>query len=574
MRAASVVVLIAIALPFLLGQFWAYQLGLYALYAAAAVGVGLCWGQAGFLPLGQALFFGLAAYISGLAFIAFQDSPIVSVLTLPLAAIVSGLLAYLIGIVIFRRSGESGAYFSMITLALALLAFQVATSWNSVTGGFNGLKGIPGLPGLDDISDVYYVAASVLLALLAFGAWLYNAPIGVLWRALAQNERRLKLFGFDTDQLKAVAFGVSGLMAGIGGAIYAPQQGIVTPQVIGFGLSADLVIWAAVGGRASLLGPVIGTLVVGSLTGQLRDTLPFWEVLMGLFFIAIVLVFPRGIAGLADPLLRRFPARKRERAALAAPGDAAARPPAKLALNGVSVHVGEVTILDKLSVDFDQAGIFCVIGPNGAGKTSMFNVVSGELTTLGGEIDLGGLKIAGLPPNRVSGLGVARKLQIPSVFPDLSIADNLAVALWSGRAGKLALLDPRLRRWTSPMLKELQSRYPFLAASTRKAAELSHGEQQILELAMALLTEPRVLLLDEPCAGLSPEETAAVMEIIRWAALRLGGSIIIIEHDMSLVKELAQIVYVLHNGALLAKGNVTAIQADPAVRAVYVGGEK
>ena len=574
MRAASVVVLIAIALPFLLGQFWAYQLGLYALYAAAAVGVGLCWGQAGFLPLGQALFFGLAAYISGLAFIAFQDSPIVSVLTLPLAAIVSGLLAYLIGIVIFRRSGESGAYFSMITLALALLAFQVATSWNSVTGGFNGLKGIPGLPGLDDISDVYYVAASVLLALLAFGAWLYNAPIGVLWRALAQNERRLKLFGFDTDQLKAVAFGVSGLMAGIGGAIYAPQQGIVTPQVIGFGLSADLVIWAAVGGRASLLGPVIGTLVVGSLTAQLRDTLPFWEVLMALFFIAIVLVFPRGIAGLADPLLRRFPARKRERAALAAPGDAAARPPAKLALNGVSVHVGEVTILDKLSVDFDQAGIFCVIGPNGAGKTSMFNVVSGELTTLGGEIDLGGLKIAGLPPNRVSGLGVARKLQIPSVFPDLSIADNLAVALWSGRAGKLALLDPRLRRWTSPMLKELQSRYPFLAASTRKAAELSHGEQQILELAMALLTEPRVLLLDEPCAGLSPEETAAVMEIIRWAALRLGGSIIIIEHDMSLVKELAQIVYVLHNGALLAKGNVAAIQADPAVRAVYVGGEK
>jgi branched-chain amino acid transport system permease protein len=575
LRAASVVVLIAIALPFLLGQFWAYQLGLYALYAAAAAGVGVCWGQAGLLPLGQALFFGLAAYLSGLVFIAFQDTPIVAVLALPLAALISGVLAFLVGIVIFRRSGESGAYFSMITLALALLAFQIATSWNSVTGGFNGLKGIPGLPGLEDISDVYYVAASVLLAVLALGAWLYNAPIGVLWRALAQNERRLKLFGFDTDQLKAVAFGISGFMAGIGGAIYAPQQGIVTPQVIGFGLSADFVIWAAVGGRASLLGPVIGTLVVGSLTAQLRDTLPFWEVLMALFFITIVLVFPRGIVGLADPLVRRFPPRKRERAALAAPDSAAARSPsARLALDGVSVHVGEVTILDKLSVDFAQAGIFCVIGPNGAGKTSMFNVVSGELSTASGAINLGGLKIGGLSPNRVSGLGVARKLQIPSVFPDLSIADNLAVALWSGRAGKFALLDPRLRRWTSPILKELQSRYPFLAASARKADELSHGEQQILELAMALLTEPRVLLLDEPCAGLSPEETAAVMALIRWAAQRLGGSIIIIEHDMSLVKELAQIVYVLHNGALLAKGNVADIQGDPAVRAVYVGGEK
>jgi branched-chain amino acid transport system permease protein len=570
---AGIVVLITIALPFLLGQFWAYQLGLYALYAGAAVGVGLCWGQAGFLPLGQALFFGLAAYLSGLAFIAFGDSPVISVLTLPLAALISGGLAYLIGIVIFRRSGESGAYFSMITLALALLAFQLATSWNSVTGGFNGLKGIPGLPGLDDISDVYYVAASVLLAVLALGAWLYNAPIGVLWRALAQNERRLKLFGFDTDQLKAVAFGVSGLMAGAGGAIYAPQQGIVTPQVIGFGLSADLVIWAAVGGRASLLGPVIGTLVVGSLTAQLRDSLPFWEVAMALFFIAIVLVFPLGIVGLADPLIRRFRPRKRATAAIAAPGEWAARAPAKLVLDGVSVHVGEVTILDKLSVEFDQAGIFCVIGPNGAGKTSMFNVVSGELAAAAGVIDLGGLTIAGLAPNRVSGLGVARKLQIPSVFRDLSIADNLAVALWSSRAGKLALLDPRLRRWTSPMLEELQSRYAFLAGAG-KAAELSHGEQQILELAMALLTEPRVLLLDEPCAGLSPEETAAVMGLIRWAAQRLGGSIIIIEHDMSLVKELAQVVYVLHNGALLARGDVAAIQADPAVRAVYVGGEK
>ncbi|HWZ09502.1 MAG TPA: branched-chain amino acid ABC transporter permease, partial [Xanthobacteraceae bacterium] len=271
MRAASIVVLIAVVLPFLLGQFWAYQLGLYALYAVAAVGVGLCWGQAGFLPLGQALFFGLAAYLSGLAFIAFQETPTVAVLILPLAAIAAGLLAYLIGSLVFRRSGESGAYFSMITLALVLLAFQIATSWNSVTGGFNGLKGIPGLPGLDDISDVYYVSAAILLAVLAFAGWLYNAPIGVLWRALAQNERRLQLFGFDTNQLKAVAFGISGLMAGVGGAIYAPQQGIVTPQVIGFGLSAELVIWAAVGGRASLFGPVIGTLLVGSLTAQLRD---------------------------------------------------------------------------------------------------------------------------------------------------------------------------------------------------------------------------------------------------------------------------------------------------------------
>jgi branched-chain amino acid transport system permease protein len=572
LRAASLVLLIAVVLPFVVGEFWAYQLGLYALYAIAAVGIGLCWGETGFLPLGQSLFFGLAAYISGLAFIAFADSPVISYAALSVAAVIAALLAYGIGYIIFRRSGESGAYFSMITLALCLLAFQIATSWNSVTGGFNGLKGIPGLPGLDDISDVYYVSTAALLVVLALAHWLFSAPIGVLWRALAHNERRLQLFGFDTNQLKAVAFGISGLFAGIGGAIYAPQQGIVTPQVVGFGLSADLVIWAAVGGRANLFGPVIGTIVVGSLTAQLRDTLPFWEVLMAIFFIAIVLVFPVGIIGLMGPLAG-FLAPRRVRTAIAAP-ERGQSPPARLVLDGVGVHAGEVTILDRLSLEFAPHGIFCVIGPNGAGKTSMFNVVSGELTAASGKIALGELDVAGFTPNRVSGLGVTRKLQIPSVFADLSIADNLAIALWSGRAKKLQLLDPRLRRWESPMLRELKSRYPFLASGARKASELSHGEQQILELAMALLTEPRVLLLDEPCAGLSPQETAAVMELVRWAALRLGGAIIIIEHDMSLVKELAEVVYVLHNGTLLAKGSVAAVQADPKVRAVYVGGEK
>jgi len=573
LRTASLVVLVAILLPLGLGQFWAYQLGVYALYAAAAVGLGLCWGQGGFLPLGQALFFGLAAYLSGLAFIALRGVPAIAMVVMPFIAIVSGVLAYAIGFVVFRRPGESGAYFSMITLALSLLAFQIATSWNSVTGGFNGLKGIPGLPGLDDISDVYYVSVAALLAVLALAGWLFNAPIGVLWRALAQNERRLQLFGYDTNQLKSVAFGVSGLMAGIGGVIYAPQQAIVTPQVVGFGLSADLVIWVAVGGRRSLLGPVVGTLLVGSLTSQLRDTLPFWEVLMAVFFIAIVLAFPQGVAGLAEPLARLLRG-QRVRPPILAAKNPTDKPPTRLTLDGVGVRIGEVTILDRLSLDFDQAGIFCVIGPNGAGKTSMFNVVSGELATASGRIGLGETCVNGLAPHRVTRLGVGRKLQIPSVFPGLTIADNLAIALWSGRAARLQLLDPRLRRWTSPVLEELKGRYSFLVSDARKAAELSHGEQQILELAMALLTEPRILLLDEPCAGLSPDETSAVIDLIRWAARRLGGATIVIEHDMSLVKELAELVYVLHNGTLLAKGSVAAVQADPAVRAVYVGGEK
>jgi len=572
MRAASIAIIALLVLPLVAGEFWAYQMGLLYLYAIAALGVGLCWGRTGFLPLGQGLFFGLSAYLSGLALIEFEQS-FWLLLLVPLAAVASGVLALVIGVLVFRRQGESGPYFSMITLALALLAGQVANNWESVTGGFNGLKGIPGLPGMDSFIAAYYVAAVALVLSCGAVVRLYRAPLGVLWAALAHNERRVVLFGFDTNRLKAAAFGVSGLLAGLGGALYAPQQGLVTPQLCGFVLSADLVIWAAVGGRGRLLGPVLGALLIGALTSALRDSFRFWEITIAVVFIAIVLAYPQGLIGVFAPLERWWRTGRQRAVALDAPtrvqGGAA-----RLLLEEVDVKVGEVLILDKLSLVIDRPGIYCVIGPNGAGKTSTFNVLTGELRPQAGRVRFDGLAIERLPTHRIVALGIGRKLQIPSVFAHLTIADNLSIALWSGRTKPADLLRPRLRRWSSPLLQALRERYPFLSDTERTASQLAHGERQILELALALLSEPRLLLLDEPCAGLSPQETAQVIDIIRWASERRGATIVVIEHDMSLVRTLADHVFVLHNGRLLAQGSVTDIQANDQVKAIYVGSEK
>jgi branched-chain amino acid transport system permease protein len=288
----------------------------------------------------------------------------------------------------------------------------------------------------------------------------------------------------------------------------------------------------------------------------------------------VVLAFPQGIIGLVSPIARWITGGPGRKPPIVAPERILPKDVARLAVEAVSVRIGEVTVPDRLTLAFDRPGIFCIIGPNGAGKTSTFNLLTSELTAAAGRVMLDDADLTTLPSHRVARLGIGRKFQIPSIFPDLTIGDNLAIALWSGQASRLDLLRPSLRRWTSPMMVELSQRYPFLAASERLARELSHGQRQILELAMALLTTPRILLLDEPSAGLSPEETAVVIEVIRWAGHRLGGAIIVIEHDMSLVKQLAETVYVLHNGALLAQGTVAEIQANSAVQAVYIGGQK
>lgn len=570
-RSAALIVVLGV-LPFGLGEFAAYQLALYFLYAIAALGVGLCWGQAGFLPLGQAMFVGLGGYLAGLALIHFKDSALLLVL-LPLAALLPGLLAFGLGLLLFRGRRETGPYFALITLALSLLAFQIANGWNSVTGGFNGLKGIPGLPGLDDLSHAYWISATALAATIIGTAWLLRSPLGVLWRATAQNERRVAFLGFDVTRTKAAVFGLSGVLGGLAGALYAPQQNLVTPQLVGFTLSAELVIWAAVGGRGSLYGPVVGTILIGVLTAELRNRLPYWEVLLAVLFIVVVRWAPQGLVGFLGSLAARLRLPER-REPLSAPPRALPPRAASMNFDAISAEAGPVRILDGLTLAVDNPGITCLIGPNGAGKTSCFNLLTGELAAVAGTVRFDGAVLSDLEPAAVTRLGIARKFQIPNVFPELSVADNLHLALWGGRARSRDLLRPALHRWSTPLVRELAERYPFLRNGDARAGNLGHGERQILELAMALAMEPRLLLLDEPCAGLSPEETRSVIDVIRWAKARLTVAIVIIEHDMSLVKELADRVLVLHQGRLLAAGSVAEVQADPAVRAVYAGGSK
>ena len=564
--------------PFVWSSFAAYELGLYLLYGMVGQGIALCWGRAGFLPLGQALFFGIGAYLAGAGLKTFGGESWLLVPVLAGACLVPALLAGVVGALVFHRQVGSGPYFSLITLALAMLGFQLANSLVEVTGGFNGMTGIPALVGLDPFEHLYFVIVAALALTTAVIGHLGRSPFGQLLAAIAQNEERLQFFGFRTSRLKAAAFAASAGVAGLAGALYAPHQGIVTPQAVGFLLSAELVIWTAVGGRRSLAGPVLGAVAIGFLASGLRDTFHYWEVLVALVFVAVVLRWPEGFVGMLRPAVRAIgragepPVRRPERS-VTLPARVG-KPAPKLRFDAVDVTVGPVEILTGLSFEVDTKAIHCLIGPNGAGKTSALNALTGKLPLAAGDIRWGGRSLAGERVYDTAARGIGRKSQVPSIFPELTIAQNVDIALWANRLRPVERLSMSAYRWRTTLLGRLEGRFAFLRDAGQRAGSLSVGERQMLDFALTMLAEPDLVLLDEPCAGLSVEETVRMTEAIAELTAEIGATGIIIEHDMQVVERLSDHVLVLHQGRLLASGTMDEVRSDPAVQAVYAGGSK
>lgn len=577
LRNALFLPLILFAVPFAWDFFVAYELGLYLLYGIVGQGLVICWGRAGFLPLGQALFFGTGAYLSGYVLTSFEGSWIAVGLMLVIASLIPAVIAGIVGAMVFNRQIGSGPYFSLITLALAMLGFQLANSADQLTGGFNGMTGIPGLPGIDSYEGLYFIILAALAVSSLIVTYVLKAPFGQLLAAVAQNEERLQFFGFRTGTLKALAFAISAALAGFAGALYAPHQGIVTPQAVGFLLSAELVIWSAVGGRNRVLGPVLGAVFIGFLAAGLRDIFRFWEVVVAMVFIVVVLRFPEGLAGLMIAGGRRIGLGFSDSASPVRDVELAAVPPRRdvmLRYDGIRVRIGAVTILDGLNLDISGGGIHCIIGPNGAGKTSAFNALTGKLPVVEGTIAWQEEMITGERAYRVAARGIGRKFQVPSVFPQLSVGQNIDIALWADRMSHAEMFSMRPYRWRSALLVHLETLFPFLGKPEVPAGDLSLGQRQMLEFALSNLPEPALLLLDEPCAGLSAIETSEMIEAIADLSRTHDRMLVIIEHDMQVVEKLSDHVIVLHQGRLLANGSLAEIRQNADVQAIYAGGAK
>jgi ABC-type uncharacterized transport system ATPase subunit/ABC-type branched-subunit amino acid transport system permease subunit len=566
----------------LLPEFQALEWTLWAIDGLLALSLTLVWGRAGIFSFGQAAFFGVGGYFYGIAAINLIDRTgetfSAVVLAVAAAALVAGLLGY------FMFYGNVGdVYVAIITLATTLVLLTVVSSTagpqyhvgRAQLGGYNGMTGIPplsyGRPGslATPLSNHQLLALWVVLAaVVALGLHaLSRKPFGRIVAAMRANEARTQLLGYDVRRVKLTVFVLGGAVAGLAGAGYAAWGLFVNPVVFGLQQAALVVIWVLVGGRGSLLGAFVGAAAVQQLSaslggGQGQAT----PLILGGVLIAVVLLLPSGVVPAVGALARRLlpalrpqpaPATTAERRPGAPPG---LRGGATLEAVELAKRFGGLAAVDGVTLRFPATGVTCLIGPNGAGKSTLFALLTGRERPSAGRILLDDQDVTRRPAHQRARRGLGVKLQVPSIYTDLTTLENLWLAAYAdvgepGRAEERAL--------------ELLGWLGIGARAHDLAGTLSHGEQQWLEIGMALGGSPRVVLLDEPTAGMSPEETARTAQLV--AELGRHASVVVVEHDMEFVRRLDVPVTMLHEGRVFARGTLAELRADERVLDIYLG---
>jgi branched-chain amino acid transport system permease protein len=539
-------------------------------FAVAAVTVDVLWGYTGYLTFGQSAFFGVGAYAAGLAFTHYGFSPATAGLAALAAAAVAAALALVTGWLSFYR-GASPFFATVISLVLPIVLTQLVLSGGTWTGSSSGLTGYETF----DLSlEAWYVIAAGGLSAVALLAWVAaRSDGGRILVALRDNEARCSYLGLNTSGWRILLLLICGVVASLAGFGYGAFSGVVAPELTGFVFGTELIIWVALGGRGTIWGPVLGAILINVAGSYLSGNMPFvWQLLLGVTFIVVILLLPRGLL----PLLLA-PWRRREAAApvpaLAARAGQAAAPGAgrmALELAGVAKSFGSLKVLEGIDLQARGGELVGLIGPNGAGKTTLMRCIADGAERSEGRVALCGHELRRDGPARCVRFGLGRKFQNANVFDTMTVAESLRIATtlrerpsWRRRAPVLALPSYALEvlRMTG-----LDQRLDSVAR------DLSHGQQQALELAMVLALEPRVILLDEPTAGLSKAERTQIGAVLSSLAHRHGLCCLLVEHDLDFVAEVATRIVVLHQGRIVMDGSFREVTESELVRTIYAGG--
>ncbi len=569
------VALLFASVPPLLGisDFYIHLMVLMVIYAIFAMSLDLMMGYGGLPSLGHAAFFGLGAYGVGIAMVKLGLNWWQSTLIALTACLI---MAVLFGLIALRTRG---LYFLLITLALGQLLWGAVNRWGSFTGGFNGLPGIP-RPAhwLTSTSSFYYLALGLLLVLGLFMQRLVNSPFGLALRAVSDSESRASAIGFNGWLHLYATFLIGSLVAGIAGVLNVFYGGFVSPHDLSISMSAEAILMVILGGTRTLWGPVVGAIVIVTLRNILSIYFSHWLIILGATFIVVVLLAPNGIAGLfakarvLTPEAEPPPAPLPHLAEEDAPSFSAVTTghSTALAVDNLSKSFGGVRAVSDVTFAAATGTRVALLGPNGAGKTTLFQMISGALAPDDGFIRLFGTNLAGISSYRRARMGIGRTFQITNLFPGLTVANHLRLCALSlfGLRFDMIRHASGIRAVEAFVEETLKSaRIDHLGAI--EVRNLSYGHQRQVEVAMAMAMRPKVLLLDEPAAGLSMAEIGPIVDTIR--SLDRSVTVILVEHDMDVVFALADRVLVFHHGELLAEGTSEEIRKNAEVNRIYLG---
>jgi len=552
------------------------------IFAIAALALNILVGHTGLVSFGHGAFFGIGAYAAVLAQRHFFPGQIL--LPAGFSILFVGVVSTLLGLLILRRRG---VYFSLLTLAMTAVAYTVSFRWTELTGGENGLGGVVrphwGIADLNNPWAFYILVAVIGFAVVFLLQRFHRSPVGSVLVAVRENEVRARFVGYDTDRYKLIAFTISATLTGFAGVLSAFHHRFTSADTIAIQFSGELLAMVVIGGMRSFMGPALGALFFMLFREYLSLFTSSWLLFFGLLFVGFIVFSPTGLIGVAERVLAPFRKRIETDAAMAARRVEAVGPVppqfvregrqgdgAVMVVDDIAKSFGGIKAVRGISFAVRDRTLHAMIGPNGAGKTTAFNLLSGMFPPDRGTVKLDGREVGGLSPQAITQAGVGRSFQITNLFPGLTIHENVRLAVQARHAGRFGVWAeagalPGLAADTDTLIRYLG----LGGIEQAEAGSLSYGGQRLVDMALALATRPRILLLDEPLAGLAAAERKRVGDIIKT----ISGDIpvLLVEHDIDRVFQIADHVTVMNDGDVLVDGTVEEARSSERVQAVYLG---
>jgi branched-chain amino acid transport system permease protein len=572
--------LAAAALPELLHNLYLRDICTYiGLYIMLGMGMNIVIGYAGLMDLGYIAFYGIAAYTIAALTAEFDIAPFWA--AFPVAILLAAGFGVVLGAPTLRLRPD---YLAMVTIGFGEIARLAFVNLDAITGGPAGITGIPrpdlGIFRVHSADQLYWVIVTGAILITWFTQRQGDSRIGRGWAFTREDEIAAQAVGIDTVRMKLLAFALGAAIAGVAGSLFATKMTMVAPESFTWWESLIVLIIVVLGGMSSIPGVIVGAIVMVSLPEVLRDFSDYRMLILGIALVLLALFRPKGLwpapANQSAIAAATVAMRQMTRASLLSPPSKIAAAGPLLEVSGASKRFGGVNALADVNLQVFPREIVSLIGPNGAGKTTLLNVITGLAPPTSGALRFHDRDITRSRPHDIAALGIARTFQNIRLFGSLTVLENVAAGLHCrSRAGILAaaLRLPSQRAeetaiWSRSL--ELLTEVGLQDRAADVAHSLPYGEQRRLEIARALATSPRLLVLDEPAAGLSGRERTDLMQLIRRLHAK-DIAVLLIEHDMDFVMAISDRIYVLNYGRRIAAGTPEEVQNDQAVIEAYLG---